>query len=368
MPIRIGRAGERQSGVRGAATVVYCSAMPTIDSARLEERCTRIFAAMGAPDQDAEWIAGLLVRANLRGHDSHGVIRVPQYWTGVKSGTVDPKSPVTVVAETAVTARIDGGRGFGQVVARRGMELGIAKARTSGLSAVPLARTTHVGRLADYSEMAAKANLVSLMWVNAVHGLNVAPWGGAARRLGTNPHAVGIPGPDGAAMLLDFATSVVAEGKVRVKRNRKQAAPPGWFIDSKGEPATDPEVFYGEPPGSLLPAGEHKGYGLGLVVEILGGILSGTGAAGPGAGLFANGTLMICIDVERFLPIDEFNRQVAGLFDWVRSAPQAPGSPGILVPGEPEAQLEAERRRDGIPIEEQTWTQIETVAAELGVA
>jgi uncharacterized oxidoreductase len=216
--------------------------------------------------------------------------------------------------------------------------------------------------------MAAAASLVSLLWVNAVHGLNVAPWGGAARRLGTNPHAVGIPGPGGAAMLLDFATSVVAEGKVRVKRNRKQVAPPGWFVDSTGAPATDPEVFYGDPPGALLPAGDHKGYGLGLVVEILGGILSGTGAAGPGPGLFANGTLMICIDVERFVPIEEFHRQVAALFDWVRSAPTAPGSPGILVPGEPEARLEAERRRDGIPVEDQTWAQIDTVAAELGVA
>jgi uncharacterized oxidoreductase len=244
----------------------------------------------------------------------------------------------------------------------------MAKARAAGLAAVGLSRTSHVGRLADYAKMAAEAGLVSLLWVNAVHGLNVTPWGGAARRLGTNPHAVGVPGPDGAAMLLDFATSVVAEGKVRVKRNRKQATPPGWFIDSAGRPATDPEVFYGDPPGSILPAAEHKGYGLSLAVEILGGILSGTGAAGPGPGLFANGTLMICLDVERFLPMPEFHRQVGALFDWVRSAPLAPGSAGILAPGEPEARLEIERRRDGIPIEDQTWSQIEVVAGELGVA
>jgi len=342
--------------------------MPTIDATRLTDRCVRIFAALGAPPEDAEWIATLLVRANLKGHDSHGVIRVPQYHGGVKAGAVDPRSPVCVTAETAVTARVDGGRGFGQVVARRGMELCIAKARAAGLAAVGLSRTTHVGRLADYAEMAARAGLVSLLWVNAVHGLNVTPWGGAARRLGTNPHAVGIPGPDGAAMLLDFATSVVAEGKLRVKRNSKQPAPPGWFIDSAGRPGTDPEVFYGDPPGSVLPAAEHKGYGLSLAVEILGGILSGTGAAGPGPGLFANGTLMICLEVERFLPLAEFHAQVQTFLDWVRSAPLAPGSAGILVPGEPEARLEAERRRDGIPIDEQTWTQIETVAAELGVA
>jgi uncharacterized oxidoreductase len=255
--------------------------MPTIDAARLESRATRIFAAMGAPADDAAWIAALLVRANLRGHDSHGVIRIPQYWESVKRKEVDPTSPVTVTLDTPTVVRLDGGRGFGQVVARRGMEMAIARARAGGLSAVSMSHTSHVGRLSDYAEMAAAANLVGLVWANCVHGLNVAPWGGAARRLGTNPHAVAIPGAAGPAMVLDFATSVVAEGKLRVKRNRKQPAPPGWFVDAKGRPETDPEIFYGDPPGALLTAGDHKGYGLSLAVEILGGILSGTGPAGP---------------------------------------------------------------------------------------
>jgi uncharacterized oxidoreductase len=342
--------------------------MPTLDASRLEATGARIFAAMGAPEEHAAWIATLLVRANLRGHDSHGVIRIPQYWEWVKKGHVNPKSPLAVTAETQVTALIDGGRGFGQVVARRGMELAIAKARAQGLSAVGLNRTSHVGRLADYCEMAAERGLVALVWVNAAHGLNVAPWGGAARRLGTNPHAIGIPGPDGsAAMVHDFATSVVAEGKMKVKRNRKQQAPPGWFIDAQGRPATDPEVFYGDPPGALLPAAEHKGYGLALAVEILGGILTRSGAAGPAEGPLANGTLMICLDVERFLPVADFHRQVAELFAWVKSTPPAQGAAEILVPGEPEARLEAERRRYGIPVEDETWSQIQAVARELGV-
>ncbi|HTG10214.1 MAG TPA: Ldh family oxidoreductase [Candidatus Eisenbacteria bacterium] len=319
--------------------------MPTIAPARLEAKATRIFTAMGAPDPDAAWIAALLVRANLRGHDSHGVIRIPQYWESVKKKDVDPRSPVTVIAETPALVRLDGGGGFGQVVGRRAMEMAIAKAKAGGLSAASTSRTSHVGRLADYAEMAANAGLVGLLWANCVHGLNVAPWGGAARRLGTNPHAVGIPGAGGPAMVLDFATSVVAEGKLRVKRNRKQPAPPG----------------------ALLTSGEHKGYGLSLAVEILGGILSGTGPAGPPPGVFANGTLMICLDVERFLPLPEFHRQVAALFGWVKSAPLAQGATEILIPGEPEARLEAERRRDGIPIEDQTWSQIETTAGELGV-
>jgi len=232
------------------------SDMPTIDATRLESTATRIFEKLGAPTGDAAWIAHLLVLANLRGHDSHGVIRIPQYAQAVKTGGIDPKSPVTVVAETPVTARLDGGRGFGQVVARRGIELCITKAKASGLAAVALSRTTHVGRLADYAEMAAAQGLVGMLWVNAVHGLNVAPWGGAARRLGTNPHAIGIPGAGAPAMVLDFATSVVAEGKMRVKKNRKQQAPPGWFIDAEGRPANDPEIFYGDPVGSLLTSGD----------------------------------------------------------------------------------------------------------------
>ena len=342
--------------------------MPNIHSDKLETLATRIFTALGAPEADARGVATLLVRANLRGHDSHGAIRIPQYAGAIRTGHVNPKSPITVIAETPVIARLDGGRGFGQVVARRGMEMAIAKAKANGLSAVTLANTTHVGRLADYAEMAAAEGLVGMLWVNAVFGLNVAPWGGAARRLGTNPHAIAVPGDGGPAMVLDFATSVVAEGKMRVKKNRKQQAPPGWFIDAQGRPGTDPEVFYGTPPGSLLTAGEHKGYGLSLAVEILGGILSGTGAASPGTGVFANGTLMICLDVERFISLAEFRKQMADLLRlgevgaaWCRACGE------ILIPGEPEARLEAERRRDGIPIEDETWRQIETLAAELGV-
>ncbi|HEU5191540.1 MAG TPA: Ldh family oxidoreductase, partial [Methylomirabilota bacterium] len=215
--------------------------MPTIAPAKLEALATRIFAGLGTPDADAHLVATLLVRANLRGHDSHGAIRIPQYAGSIKTGHVNPKSPITVLADTPVIARLDGGRGFGQVVAKRGIEMAIAKAKAMGLSAVTLANTTHVGRLADYAEMAAAEGLVGMLWVNAVFGLNVAPWGGAARRLGTNPHAIAVPGDGAPAMVLDFATSVVAEGKMRVKKNRKPQAPPGWFIDAEGKPGTDPE-------------------------------------------------------------------------------------------------------------------------------
>src|SRR5262249_7591141 len=264
-------------------------------------------------------------------------------------------------AETPVTARLDGGRGFGQVVARRGTEMAIAKARASGLAAAALSRTTHVGRLADYAEMAARQGLVGMLWVNAVHGLNVAPWGGAAR----HPDATATAGAGAPVVVLASARGVAAGGKMREKKNRKQRAPPGCSTHAEGRPATDPEIFYGDPVGSLLTAGEHKGFALSLAVEILGGILSGTGAAGPGPGLFANGTLILCLDVERFIPLADFHAQVADLFGFVKSGRRAQGSKEILIPGEPEARLEAERRRDGVPIEDETWNQIERVSAEL---
>jgi uncharacterized oxidoreductase len=342
--------------------------MPTIPVATLESLTTELFAARGVPRDDAAWIASMLVRANLRGHDSHGVIRIPQYCAAIASGHLNPAPVIRVVTDTPTLAIVDGDQGFGQVVARRGIVLAIDKARAQGLSAVALRRTSHVGRLADYAELAAAAGLIALLWANARHGLNVAPWGGAARRLGTNPHAVAIPGAGGTVVMShDFATSVWAEGKLRVKFNRGESVPEGIMLNGRGEPSTDPKEYYRDPVGSLLTAGQHKGYGLSLAVEILGGILSGTGAAGEGAGVFANGTLMICLDPARFLPRADFDAQVAALLDWVRSAPLAAGAKEILIPGEPEARMERERRAGGIPVEDATWTQISACAAEVGV-
>src|SRR5256886_9898626 len=252
--------------------------MPTVDPATLERLTQDVYVARGVRSEDAAWIASMLVRANLRGHDSHGVIRVPQYVASLKAGTLNPRPTLRLVVDTPTIAVLEGDGGFGQVVARRGIGLAIEGARGHGLAAVALRGANHVGRLADYAETAAREGLVGLVWVNARGGLNVAPWGGAARRLGTNPHAIAIPGPNGTvAMSHDFATSVWAEGKLRVKFNRGESVPPGIMLNGRGEPSTDPKEFYTEPPGSLLTAGAHKGYGLSLAIEILGGVLSGTG-------------------------------------------------------------------------------------------
>jgi uncharacterized oxidoreductase len=343
--------------------------MPNIPPDTLEGLVRDIFGGWGAPPDDAAFVAAMLVRANLRGHDSHGVIRVPHYVRSLKAGETNPKPQIAVEYETPSIARLDGDLGFGQVVARRGIAIAIEKAKAQGLSAVTLRRTNHVGRLADYAETAAAAGLIGMVWVNAPMALNVAPWGGAARRLGTNPHAVAFPGPNGGiAMSLDFATSVWAEGKLKVKFARGESVPPGIMQNAAGEPSSDPREYYGDPVGSLLTMGQHKGYGLSLAIEILAGILSGTGAARPETGAVQNGTLMICLDVGRFLPPDEYHAEVARLLAFVRSAPLAAGAKEILIPGEPEERMARERRARGVPVEDETWRQIGECAGEVRVA
>jgi uncharacterized oxidoreductase len=272
-----------------------------------------------------------------------------------------------VLHETPTTAIVDGDLGLGQVVARRATEVALEKARRQGLAAVGVRRSNHIGRLADYVELAAEQGYVGLIWANAPTAPSVVPHGGTSRRLSTNPLAVAIPGPGGGvAISVDMATSIVAEGKVRVKRNRKERLPDGWAIDPDGRPVTDSEGFYGPPRAGLLPAGGHKGTALGLIVEVLGGILSGEGAIGDRTGPVHNGTFLVLVEVARFLPLLDFTGQVTDLVRFVKSATPAAGGE-VLVPGEPEARSEAHRRAHGVPVEAETWRQIEEIAAELGV-
>jgi uncharacterized oxidoreductase len=342
--------------------------VPTIPPDRLEDLATRIFAALGASDADARWVATLLVRANLRGHDSHGVIRIPQYVTSVRKGDTNLRPAMRILSETPTTAVLDGDLGLGQVVARRATEIALEKAAREGLAAVGVQGSNHVGRLADYVEMAAARGFVGLCWTNAATAVSVVPHGGVGRRLSTNPLAAAVPGPDGAvALSVDLATSVVAEGKVRVRRNRREPLPEGWAIDAGGRPVTDPVAFYGPPRAGLLPMAGHKGTALSLVVEVMAGILSGAGAISATPGPVRNGVFLLLVEIERFLPLAEFTRQVTDLVGFVKSSEPAPGVAEVLVPGEPEARSEAARRASGIPVEEETWRQIAEIATELGV-
>jgi len=331
----------------------------------------KIFEGLNVPPEEATWVAELLVRANLAGHDSQGIIRIPQYAQAIKSGQVQPGAPLEIIRESPATALLNGNGGLGQVVARRAMELAIRKAKATTVSAVGVSNLSHVGRLADYTRMAAEQDLLGIMMVNGGSAsASVAPFGGLAGRLGTNPISIAFPTGGAVPFLLDMATSVVAEGKVRVKRNRGEQAPEGWLLDNQGRPTTDPQAFYQEPRGAILPLGGragHKGFGLALVVEILSGILARAGYAREDTDRFSTGTFIAVIDISAFVDPAEFRTETDALLHYLKSSPTAPGVGAILYPGEPEVGEQQTREREGIPVEAETWQQLQLLAQELGI-
>ena len=342
--------------------------MPTFGYEKLEIMARDIFQAIGVPPDGASWMAQLLVRSNLRGHDSHGVIRIPQYIASWRKGDANPKAEPRVIQEGSATALMDGNLGFGQIVARRGMELAMDKAGTVGVSALGIFNCNHIGRLADYTEMAIERDMLALITVNnSGAGQRMAPWGGRAPRLSTNPIAFACPVQDAAPISFDISTTTAAEGKIRVKRNRQEQIPLGWVLDADGKATTDPNTLYGDPPGTILPAGGHKGYSLALMVEILSGILARAGHCTESPGPIRNGVFMIVFEIARFVPPATFRAEVKDLIRYLKSCPTIPGTDRILTPGEPEVFIEQERRRSGIFVEDATWRQIEEIAREFNV-
>ena len=216
------------------------NSMPVFSIEHLRQVGAAIFAAAGAPPAAADVVAKLLADANAVGHDSHGVIRIPQYITTIEKGEIVPHAEVEVVRQTAAAAVLDGHWGFGQVVMNQAVEMGLERAGNCGVAAITVKNANHIGRLGSYVEHIAEANMIGLLCANS-HGAGagVAPWGGIAGRLGTNPLAGGWPDGEGGALVLDITTSVVAEGKVRVKRNRGEPVPEGWIIDAAGQPSTE---------------------------------------------------------------------------------------------------------------------------------
>jgi LDH2 family malate/lactate/ureidoglycolate dehydrogenase len=346
--------------------------MPHILAGELRSIGARIFEELQVPREEALWVAELLVRANLAGHDSHGVIRIPQYAQAIQAALVRPGASIEIVKESPSTALMNGHWGLGQVVARRAMELAIRKAKETRISAVGAYNLYHVGRLADYTRMAAEQDLVGIMTVNGGGASPlVAPFGGAAGRLATNPISMACPTGGAVPFLLDMATSVVAEGKVRVARDRGEKAPEGWLLDSQGRPTTDPHALYQEPRGAILPLGGsagHKGFGLAMVVEILGGILARGGYGGQGADRLSNGTFIVVVDISAFIEPGQFRTDIAELLGYVKRAPTAPGVEAIMYPGEPEAIAQQRREREGIPLADETWRQIVALAQGLDIA
>ncbi len=346
--------------------------MPILKPEELIELCHGIFRALGAPAEVARRVAESLVEANLMGHDSHGVIRVAQYIEMVEDGRINATARPRVERETANTAVVDGEWQFGQVAARFAMEAAIEKAARGGVAAVQLHRSGHIGRLGEYAAQALERGMAGIVTTNNHGGgQNMAPFGGVARRLSPSPIAIAVPGGKDFPIVLDMTSSVVAEGKVRVKRARGERLPEGWIQDAAGRPSTDPADLYSNPPGSLTPLGGaagHKGFGLALMIDILSGALGGAGCSRADQPVRGNGVYLQAINPEAFGAAEEFPKQVAALVEYVKSSPLAPGADRIRVPGEVEHEQKRKRLRDGIEIEDDTWRKIRAAAARLGVA
>lgn len=338
---------------------------------QLKEIGVRILDAAGSPHAESETVCEILVRANLLGHDSHGIMRVPQYVGEIRSGEIRPGTPIEIERETAAAAVIQAEQGWGHVIARKAMQLAIEKARQVAIGTVVVRGSQHVGRVGEYPTMAAEAEMIGMAFVNSYGRTgSVAPWGGAERRLSPNPIAFAMPSGGDWPVMVDITTSVFPEGKIRVTRYAGKQLPEGVIIDSEGNPTTDPAAFYGPPEGALLPLGGivgHKGYALSLVAELLAGALSGAGCTGKEKEEKGNGVFFQAINIAALLPYEEFVQTVQEQISWVKSARPKPGVEEILYPGEPEYRAAQQRGAEGIPVEESIWQEMLETADSLGV-
>lgn len=346
--------------------------MPSVTEHDLQTFATHLLTAGGATPDEAAVVADSLVQANLRGHDSHGVMRIPSYLQNVANGRIHKGQSLTIINETPGSIVADGGWGFGQVLSRDLMNRLMDKAAVTGVACGTLRQAAHIGRLGEYAEMAAARNMASMIIANT-HGAahRVAPVGGKAPRLGTNPICMGMPGGKNGPFVMDFGTSATAEGKVRVKKIAGQQVPPGLILDSEGNPTTDPNAIYANPPGTILPMGgdqAYKGFGLAFMIEMFSGGLSGGDCSMPDPPPpLGNCAVFVVFDSEMFAGFGHLSKEVEQLEEFVRSSPPIDPSKPITLPGDPELNTMHQRRSTGVPLDEGNWKALVDLAVELGV-
>jgi hydroxycarboxylate dehydrogenase B len=334
------------------------------------ETVTRVFSKRGSSLEEAERVASRLAGANLRGHDSHGIIRVPRYAFFLESGFFQPDQSVKIDTENDVMAVVDGRFGFGQTVGEQAVDIGIAKAHKFGVSIVALRNAGHLGRIGDWAERAADENLISINVANVRGSQLVAPFGGRERRFSTSPFCVGIPVPEAEPVILDFATSSVAEGKALVALQADKTLPEGTFVDEQGALSGEPLSLYGLQSDGVMPNansglgalrtfGEHKGSGLNFIIELLAGALTGSGVptepVDPTNRKVWNGMLSIFLSPDFFRSNDAFASDVRSFIKFVKSSKPDASNNEVLVPGEKERLILAERSETGLPLLEKMW-------------
>jgi uncharacterized oxidoreductase len=339
-------------------------------AAPLTRAIEAIVAAGGSEAREAKLVSSNLVLANLMGHDSHGVGMIPRYVDALREGGLKPNRHPSVTLDGGTMLALDGQMGYGQAVGVEAMDLASERACKHGVCVMGLGHAHHLGRIGHWAEQAVAQGLVSIHFVNVISRAIVAPWGGSDARFGTNPVTVGIPLPGEPPFILDMATSAVAQGKIRVAHNKREPVSPDWLLDDAGNPTADPKFGVNEPFGALRTFGFHKGYGLAVVCELLGGALTGGGTwhtDDRSKRRVWNGMLTIVLDPQRLGTGDVFAAETTAFLASLRKSRVAPGFDKVRIAGEPERETRAKREREGIALDDNTWEEIVAAAAQLGL-
>lgn len=339
--------------------------MPDIAVETLHRLAVDLLESVGTTPETAEIVANSLTNANLAGHDSHGVLRLPSYLEGVRQGHIDPTAAAHLVSASGATAIVDAEHGWGQPAMWLATRAAVERAREFGLGAAVVHNSYHIGRVAPYVEWIAGEGMIGMAMANAAPA--VAPFGGRARVMGTNPIAWAVPRAAGLPPVsLDVATAGIAEGKLRVARAKGFPVPAGNVVDREGRPTTEPADFYAG--GALVPFGAHKGSGFSLLAQFIGRGLAGMDPSSYDGPRGVNGPFVLAIDVARFTDSDHFRAEVEAQCDAVTCCPPAEGVDAVLLPGQPELATRATREREGVPVAETTWAELVALAKERGVA
>jgi LDH2 family malate/lactate/ureidoglycolate dehydrogenase len=343
-------------------------AAPRVDAERLIDFATAVYAGAGMPEPDARLVADTLVQADLWGHQSHGVLRLGWYLDRIRNGVMKPVTQPEFVVDAGSIAVIDGHDGVGHVLTVLATREAVRRAKVHGLGAVAVRNSNHFGTCMYYSLMGAREGCVMLLTTNG--GPAMAPWGGRKKIIGTNPWSVAAPAGSRAPFVVDMATTGVARGKIYLARNRRLPIPLGWAINSAGEPTTDPQEAID---GIILPMAEHKGYAMAAMVDMLSGVLTGSGFLSAVHSPYKTaeksncGHLMIALDIAKFQPLAEFNRRMEEFTDEIKSVPTAKGFDEVFYPGEMEAGNDKRNRKDGILFPDDTIADLKRIAKEGGL-
>lgn len=339
-----------------------------LDPVGLIDFTTTVYQQAGIPAEDARLAADSLVQADLWGHQSHGLLRLGWYYARLRSGVMNPRTDVSTITDAGAIAVLDGNESVGPVIAKYATDEAVRRARLHGVGVISVRNSNHFGTCMYFTRMAAQQNCVMLMMTNG--GPNMAPWGGLGKKIGTNPWSIAVPAGRHAPMVMDLANSGVARGKIYLANNRHESIPSTWAVDAQGNPTTDPKEAL---KGFVLPMAGHKGYAIGVMVDVMSGVLSGSGfqdqVNGPydPVGLSRAGHFIMALDIAAFQPVAQFHERMESYIDSLKSVPIAAGHDKVYYPGEMEAEADLRQRADGLVLPGETLADLERVGQEAGI-